>query len=280
MAARSLLMEMKSGSWSNRCLEKFGIPASLLPKVGTPPEGGFPCRQGFSVWVTGADQAMGSAPVFRQFPQCAFVNAGTGIFTMRYSKSTAPDGFLTVPSLDKNRFLWEGPINAGAALLKGYKVPFKQFLGTHDPYPDHFAIADSAGLGAPHWRSDLGDIFSDHSQDLPFLGRKQILFESLLFRIRETLEKMFAPDLPDKVILAGGLAGRHDFSRVLAAFLPVPVFILKEREMGLWGATWMAAGCLHNPRFRLKKLPGSWETPYLEAKYARWKAWMTEILAG
>jgi predicted GIY-YIG superfamily endonuclease len=58
----------------------------------------------------------------------------------------------------------------------------------------------------------------------------------------------------------------------------VPVRLLKEREMGLWGAAWLATGQAPQPEFRIKTIEPRQKLPYLEEKYQQWRAWLTEVL--
>ena len=110
------------------------------------------------------------------------------------------------------------------------------------------------------------------------MNRQRVYFESLIFRLREVTQGMFTDGLPQKIILTGGLAARFDFSNMLAALLPVPLYILKEREMSLWGAAWLAGGCTVKPKFRFKQVHPKFEAPWMLEKYPLWQRWLNEVL--
>lgn len=282
MAARTQLLDLETRNWSKELLELFQVPRSILPDINGQPYT-YENTTGYPITATVADQAACVLPIFLMENDVAFINAGTATFLMRTANKQAPEGILgaLLPAAgeQKPKMIWEAPINAGARILRGFKLPTETIKRAKDPNPQCFAIADVAGLGAPHWRADLGNILSDETAALNFQGKQRILFESLLFRTREVLQTLFADGLPEKVILAGGLSARFDYSQTLASLLEIPLYVLKEKEMSLWGAGWMATGCSSQPKFQQKLLQRRFTDTYLREKFTHWQSWMQKILA-
>jgi sugar (pentulose or hexulose) kinase len=171
--------------------------------------------------------------------------------------------------------LWaiEGPINgAGPALDRFGSAPTA--LPARDPAPEGFAIPDLAGLAAPHWRPDIGLEFSASAQALDPHGRRRVVLEGLVFRVREVLEWLTAGRLPQRVFLSGGLTRDPAVAPALAAALGRPVEVLDEIEGILLGVARLAAGLdpCATP-VTTEVAPGD-SGAYLTGKYPYWRAWL------
>ena len=104
-----------------------------------------------------------------------------------------------------------------------------------------------------------------------------ICIEGLLFRVYEILLGLNDDKLPDRLIVSGGLAREPAVVHGLAALLDRPIRLLDEPEATLLGAARLAGGLLPfaDPDFEMVT-PGT-TGRYLGEKFARWRAWCTEI---
>lgn len=281
MAARTQLLDRERQDWCPRLLELFGIPAGILPQIVKTPFAYENSTQ-YPIQATAADQAACALPIFMAEPGVAFINAGTATFLMRAVAGAPPDGVLAalLPGVagQPATSIWEAPVNAGARVLRGFKLQTELIRQAEDPFPGCFGIADSAGLAAPYWRPEMGEMLSAEARALDFNGRQRVMFESLLFRVHQVLDLLFAGEKPEKVILAGGLSSRYDYSQTLASLLETPLYVLREKEMSLWGVSWLATQAHQAPKFHQKQLQRRFAGTYLTAKYPSWQAWMEQTL--
>ncbi len=278
MAARTLLVDLDGDDWCAERLRRFGIPRAMLPEIRPTHGCHIETDTGYPVTATIADQPAGALPLFARFPGAAHINSGTGTFIMRFRTSAAPPGYLS--ALVGNTFLgrptifWEGGIHAGALLLSKTPDPIDFYSEEFAVPAGCFAVPDSPGLGAPYRRSDLSLLLSERARRLSPTRRNLAMILFLLFRIRQVIEGLFGSVPPERIMLTGGLAGRSDLPTALAAFLDQPVYLLRETEMGLWGAGWLAAGHGTPPQFDLTPVPVSRSLAHWEPKYRHWKTWL------
>jgi len=282
VAARTMLVALATGDWGPALLAAFGVPRAMLPRIRS--SNGFHLQTNRRVGVaaTVADQAAGAIPLFYSEPDCVYLNAGTGTFAMRAASGLAPPGYQTAlldGALPGPGSLWEGAVNGGAQLMQDFTLP-ADLATMLLLLPDGaFAIPDHSGLGAPYWRADLSLHLSRAALDLDGEGRRLLLFQCFLFRIRQIIEGLFPDDPPRKVVLSGGLTARRGFAALLRAFLRLPLFVLAERDMGLWGAAWLAGGCSFRPQFKLRPANPSPLADGMEQRYRQWLLWMEKTTA-
>lgn len=278
LAARTLLLDLDAKDWSPTRLRDFGVPRSIMPEIVDHLSQGIATKEGYLIKSILADQAAGTVPLFQRYPNSAYVNTGTGTFVMRCGRGHAPVGFQTArvgaTALGPNTLLWEGAINGGVAHFHGPPMNFFQGIS-----PDLMAVGDTAGLGAPYWRDDLSGYCTQQVQRLSEEDRRVVFAQALLFRIRQVIDGLFEDGPPERVLLAGGLAGREEFVTGLACLLPCPLFILENHEMGLWGAGWQAAGNADPPDIPIKAAPIVRPNPEWEDRYAKWKQWLEKLCA-
>jgi len=283
MAARTQLLDVERGDWSDDLLAFFGVAASVLPRVE--PTVGSPLTLGARGVLTAsvADQASGLLAVAGEDEHTALVNFGTGAFVLRPTRDPRfrPPGYLLGPVLARAdaatlRAL-EGTINGGAAALRG-TAPGDSPLTETDPAPDAFCLPDAAGVGAPHWRADVPFTLSESAAALSPAARRRVVLEGLIFRVAEILDDLFAGVPPGRVILSGGLANERFLPAGLAALLGQPVSVLEEREATLLGAARLAAGVpVAAGRAARTVAPGPGGA-YLGEKLDRWREWLKRVL--
>jgi glycerol kinase len=123
MAARTLLMNIKSGQWSDELLTYFGIQESILPLVVSSCSRKIHLDPGGMLTASVADQSAAMISTLGLGYEGTLVNLGTGGFVLKFlgqEISTVP-GYLTGPvcSLSDGTVLdgIEGTINGIGALL-------------------------------------------------------------------------------------------------------------------------------------------------------------------
>ncbi|MDH4228492.1 MAG: FGGY family carbohydrate kinase [Nitrospirota bacterium] len=280
MAGRTAMMDLDSGIWSPELLSAFGIPEGGLPAIGSTRCGAIPLYNGLHLGASISDQAAGALAVLPPDGSEALVNLGTGGFVLRltHDRSASPARFLTGPALDGQppTFTVEGTINAIAPLLEELgRGP--TLMPATDPAPGGFCLPDSAGVGAPHWRADMGPEFSPQARRLMPADLRRVALEGVVFRVVEILHGLAALGPLRCVRLAGGLAREPFVPKALAAASGLPVVLLDEPEATLLGAARLAAGLLPfaAPAGQTVDPDGAW----LADKYRRWKAWSGALLA-
>jgi len=115
-------------------------------------------------------------------------------------------------------------------------------LPVDDKFPAAFAIPDQSGVGAPHWRADIGLTLSPQAQALALPQQRLICIEGLLFRVYEILLGLNDTGLPERLLVSGGLLREPAVVNGLAALLSRPVRLLDEPEATLLGAARLAGG--------------------------------------
>ncbi len=280
MASRTLLVDPVAGGWSGELLEIFGLAGLHLPEVG--PSVGLDrvLRPHLHLAVSLADQSAAALALLGGDTGATVVNLGTGGFVL-HPTGRVPvrlPGFPATPLLagpEGVPFALEGTVNgAGAALDRFGRPPTS--LPEVDPAPEAFCLPDVAGVGAPHWRPDLGLTLSRAARTLDPAGRRRVVLEGLLFRLREIIEAI-APQ-GGRVVVAGGAARDPAVGAGLAALLGRPVEVAEGAEATLVGAAALAATSPLPPLPARTVAPGPAGT-YLAAKYPRWRRWLAALLA-
>lgn len=279
MAARTALFDARRGAWNPEALEWIGAPldalACVAPSTGRDDE----LPSGLRVRASLADQAAGFLASARQGESNLLVNLGTGGFVLREVPSFEPrEGFLCGPLMTTpdgaTRWALEGTLNAGAPGLERIGGT-SAAPGPSDPQPDvHCAPED--GVGAPHWRSDLGPRFS--SDELTPTARRRAFLEGLVFRVRELVDAL-DPDAQCALALAGGVARDPFVAPALAALLERPLDVLDDHDATLLGAARLAVGLEACAAPACTRLSPAREHAWLRAKFERWLAWRAPWLA-
>jgi len=281
MAARTALLDLDRGAWSAELLERYGVPASILPGV-RPTPCAVELRSGLVVAATVADQAAAALAVLEEGAGDALVSLGTGAFVLRETQGAVRrDGYLTAPIVDWGhspwRYVLEGAISgSGPAVDACGRGPTE--LPEHDPTPEAFCLPDAAGLGSPFWRPELRLTFSARAKPLTSAERRRVVLEGLLFRVRQLLDDLAGPAPPRRVFVAGGLAREPFVGSGLAALLGREIELLDEPEGVLTGAARLAAGLAPWARPRTRRVLPAPAGSYLDAKFEAWRDWLAGLL--
>lgn len=283
MAARTLLADPQAGHWAAPLLEFFDVPAAALPTIL--PTRGFEIqlRNGLRLRATIADQAAGALEVFGNHQDTALVNLGTGGFVLRPTgKRFRPSRrYLAGPIFGgkpgQALFAAEGTIHGAGPAVAAFG-PGPTDLLASDPSPLGFCLPDVNGVGSPYWLPDVGQEFSKAGEGQTARGKRRLVLEGILFRVRQVLEGLCDGDVPGRIILSGGLSKEPFVAAGLAACLEAPIELLEEPEATLLGAARLAAG--QNPCVEAETqivVPGR-QGAYLPSKYESWKEWVQDLL--
>ncbi len=279
MAARTMLVAHGGGAWDRGLLKAFGIPRTGLPHIG--PSVGLSIAVGTGhVAATLSDQA---AAVLSLPEGAALVNLGTGGFVLLPGgpRRQPPTGFLAGPlwgdgmagNIRPQKMGLEGTINGIGPALEAVRGEAGD--GTADLYPNHFCLPDASGIGAPHWRADMGTVWTD---DLPTDGRYRVMLEGIVFRVWEMVSAMAPKHRPARLMVAGGIANEPFVAPALAACSGIAVERLLEPEATLVGAAMMAARPAGPSMKPIATEPVAPLGDYLPKKYRRWRRWLAGVM--
>ncbi len=285
MAARTAMFDIVAGDWSDSLLAAYGVPRPALPRVTGNLQGGRMRVGNFDVCGSIADQAAGVIAVTRPDDDDCLINFGTGAFVLRpvADPGVRRPSYLTGPVLVSPRhgarFVIEGTINGSGPAVDGFG-PGPTTLPTHDDWPEAFIIPDSSGVGAPHWRADIGLTLSPAAEQAGAVVRRLICIEGLVFRVFEILRGLGDGQMPARVLIAGGLAREPAVAEGLAALLGRPVLRLDEPEATLLGAARLAGGqAPYGDPASEAVVPGG-AGGYLTEKFSRWQRWCARTFAA
>ena len=283
VAARTALLDIAGEDWCPELLERFGVPRAVLPRVERTARAALALEEGLLLTATLSDQAAAALAVFDPARPGALVNLGTGAFVL--CPVDRPDvrkpGYLLAPILSLGppggRSALEGTVNGAGPAVDECAPPPTELPET-DPAPAGFAVPDRAGLGAPFWRPEIGLTLSPAAQRLSPAGRRRVVLEGVLFRVRQILEDLGDGTTPARVVVAGGLIRDPAVGPALAALLERPVELLLEPESGLLGAARVAAGLDPFAGSPTRTVAAGPRGRYLPAKFTAWRAWLANLL--
>ncbi len=277
MAARTGMLDLENDDWSSELLQAYAVPGNCLPRLVASTGLSIELVNGLQLRASLADQSAGALALLPE--GAVLANFGTGAFVLKAGVPAGlrQAGYLTAPLLGGSTPLYalEGTINgAGPSLDECAPAPTQ--LPVKDPGPGAFALPDRAGVGAPHWRPGLGPLFSADARALDPAGRRTIMLEGLLFRVREILDDLSDGEPPARILLAGGLVRDKALPLGLAALLARPVEVLEVAEAGLLGMARLAADMPAYSEIATLSIQPARQGAYLAAKFPRWQQWLQQ----
>ncbi len=284
MAARTLLFSCELGTWSPRLCDLFGVPDLLLPRL-LPSSGRTDALGPLLLASSIADQSAGALHAVGTGCAGALINFGTGSFVVAPNGAQwkRQRGYLTTLLLSagpafplrKRCFALEGTVNAGARLVASDAETTR--AGADDLPDDAMALVDENGIGAPHWRSDLGSIWSLAAEKLAPLARQRVAEQGLCFRVREILSDLEC--MERRLVVAGGALHDAAFSQRLADCLGRQIEVCLEPEATLAGVAALACGLEFGAGLASSRTvsPGK-RRAALDLRFTRWRAWVASTL--
>ena len=284
MAARTLLMDIHAGQWSDSLTDIFDIPAQILPEICPSNNLYLELKNSTVLKASVADQSAALLSSIEQDNSEVLVNLGTGGFVIRFtpqhSNIVIKDYLNTLIYQDNQKgsfFAIEGTLNSITAALQPY--PFvKCTIENMAEIDDIFCIAEPSGIGAPFFRSDIGLEFSKTIHHLTKQQIASLLLEGIIFRIALILEEFNQQSEISRVYLSGGLSVLPCLQQGIAVCNPVDVYCLENQHSGLLGTAILVNNVpLEDSRKCEPILLTNKPHPLLE-KYQRWKVWFNQII--
>ena len=283
MAARTLLMDIRQQQWSPELCALFGVPSHILPEIKSSAGMNIPLDNGLTLQASIGDQSAALFASVSEDQHEALVNLGTGCFVIRYLPCgrEASNGYLqTLVYQDSERrahFAIEGTLNSIAAALSSFPV---NECGVEDlASNDIYCVAEPSGLGAPYFRGDIGNLYSEPVDHLSPRRIAALLLEAVIFRVARILEEFHRENAIDRVFLSGGLSELTCLQQGIAACVPFEVHHLRQRESSLKGAALLAAGMEPATRRDSARMTSTRNALELRQKYLRWKLWLDGLLS-
>ncbi|HEY3645668.1 MAG TPA: FGGY family carbohydrate kinase [Gammaproteobacteria bacterium] len=285
--ARTQLMDIRRGGWSERLCDLFGVPQQILPSC-------VPNRHDFGhLSVAGrripftvliGDQPAALFASGEPEPDVAYMNLGTGAFVQCLSSRRAPGLLQSILWRDAERTLYalEGTVNgAGSALealAKRHGITSGKLMQASQRRDADAArplfLNGIGGLGAPYWRPAFRSRFIGRGD----AGQQAAaVIESILFLLLENLERMqgTVPGLR-RIRISGGLAQLDGLCQKLADLSGLPVERPRLHEATALGLARLlgADGMPAADAARFESHPAN----PLMARRRRWQAAMQEAL--
>ncbi len=282
MAARTLLMDIRTRQWSPPLCELFGVYPGMFPQIV--PSSGLQLNMenGLVLQASMGDQSAALVAGIASGQPEALVNLGTGGFVVCYlpGNRRVPAGYLqTLVWQEAARHIHlacEGTLNSIAAALAPYPVAGCRVedLGSDGI----FCVAEPSGLGAPYFRGDIEVRFSTPVEHLPAQRIALLLQEAIIFRVARILEDFQREFGIERAYLSGGLSGLPCIQQGIARCVPLAVYRLTQAEAGLTGAAQLAAGLESTDLRRVERIEAITDMPKLLEKFVHWKEWLDGLL--
>jgi D-xylulose kinase len=269
-ASRTLLLDVRSGKWSEKLLTALGIPLEKLPKAAEPgsyvgeltdaaaKETGL--KTGTPIIAGGGDQQCAALGVGVVREGMMKSTTGTGTFLLAHSKTVRLDParrVLCSRHVVPNAFVVEASMFTTGAALKW----FRDNLGSAemaiadenslDPYDVLTKAASQitpgsegvihiphfAGAGAPNWNPRARGVFAGLALGHTRAHLIRAILEGVSYEIRTNIEVMRELGLPSKEVRVTGGAARSDvWMQIQADILRTPVIRTKMEEATAVGA--------------------------------------------
>jgi glycerol kinase len=260
-AARTMLFDIRRGTWDEELLLLFGIPAAILPEVrDCAAEFGFTDALGGRVAVRGlaGDQQAATMGQACFVPGMLKSTYGTGGFALLNTGETPVESrnrLLTTIGWQlggRRSYALEGAIFvAGAAVqwlrdglgLIAEAAETGRLATEADPAQAVYLVPAFVGLGAPWWDAEArGAIFGlTRATGRAELARAAL--ESVAFQTKDLLDAMRAdwPGMGETVLrVDGGMVASDWTMQFLADLLGAPVDRPEVQETTALGAAWLA----------------------------------------
>ncbi len=282
MAARTQLMDINKGVWSETLADIFDIPLQALPKICTSNDFNLKLKNGIVLRTCVADQSAAMLASVGNDSTEVLVNLGTGGFVIRYEPDYSNDNtsiylrtLIYQDSQKGKHIALEGTLNSISAALQPY--PFKSCrIEDLAELDDIYCLAEPTGIGAPYFCKDIGLEFS---QDIDHLTKQQIaslLLEGIIFRVALILEQFNRQAKIQRVNLSGGLSALPCLQQGIALCSPAPVYRLLQKHSGLQGVAILTNNLEAGSYRQTEIISVNQNSDTLIKKYKRWKVWFSQ----
>ena len=265
-ASRTMLVDIHTGKWDRALLEKFEIPAALLPDI-------VDCQGNFG--VTDGDLVGAEIPITgivgdqqaAAYGQCCFepgsikATFGTGGFILVNTgdKAIVSENRLLSTILSQisgqRRYALEGSLFMAGATIQWLRdnlgiienaADTEDLARAADPDSGVFLVPAFQGLGAPHWDADARAIIGGMTRGT---GRAEIAraaLEGVAFQVRDLMVainddlRRVEMSLPQRLKVDGAMSRNNWFLQYLADILDMPVDRARQSEATALGAAFHA----------------------------------------
>jgi glycerol kinase len=283
MAARTLLMDIRTQKWSPKLCDLFDIPLEILPEIKSSSALNIRLNNGLTLQASLGDQSSALLASVSDAQDVALVNLGTGGFVIRFvaDHDLYPIGYLhTLVYQDqalRTHMAIEGTLNSIASALAPYPVADCK-IESMAAHKDIYCLAEPSGLGAPYFRNDLRLQFSQSVDHLEQAEIACLLLEGIIFRVARILEEFHQAAAIKRIYLSGGLSELSCLQQGLALCVPCELFKLPQKEASIQGAAMLAAGGRLVSQDDAEKIQITYNNTGLVQKYVRWKQWLDALL--
>lgn len=279
-ASRTMLMNLSTQMWDEDLLNKFNIPAAILPKIISSDAYVADTAQGLlgsTIPITGilGDQ---QAALFGQ--SCFEVGSakntyGTGCFMLFNTGDQlqfSQNQLLTTLAWqcqNQTRYALEGSVFMAGAIVQWlrdglgliqHSAQVEQLASQVQSTEGVVLVPAFTGLGAPHWDSEARALLCGMSRGTTKAHIARAALEAIAFQVSDVLCAMQS-DLsqPLKELRVDGGASQNDMlMQFQADILNVPVLRPKMLESTAWGAAAMA-GLKAGVFTSLDEIAASWQ---------------------
>ena len=273
-ASRTLLFDIRAGTWSHKILELLEIPIEKLPKpvasgikigqLTTTAAKATGLKVGTPIISGGGDQQCAALGVGVVKEGMIKSTTGTGTFMLAHSKTVRLDPSMRVlcsRHVVPDSFVVEASMFTTGSALKWYRdnlgseeVSIADERGC-DPYDiiteaamktppgaeGVIHIPHFVGAGAPHWNPHARGIFAGLALGHTRYHLIRSILEGVSYDIRSNLEVMRELGLPSQEMrVTGGAARSEDWMQILANVLRIPVIRTQMEEATAVGAAILA----------------------------------------
>jgi glycerol kinase len=310
-ASRTLLYDIRTGTWDDDMLRLFGVPAAVLPDVrdcagrfGAAAANHF----GKPIDIRGIAGDQQAALIGQACFQPGMVKStyGTGCFMLRNlgeEPVASQHGLVTTVAYQlqgRRSYALEGSIFAAGSSVQWLRdglgiiataAETETLAAEADPEQEVYLVPAFTGLGAPYWAPHARAAVSGISRGTTRKELARAALESVAYQSRDLLEAMIADAGSSSgyavIRVDGGLTANDWAMQFLADMLEAPVERPAVIETTALGAAYLAghdAGLYPDP----DGLAGAWRperrfTPQMsdaerEAKYSGWRRAVAQTL--
>ena len=305
-AARTLLLDIRTGAWDDGLCELFGVPRALLPQVRD-------CSGEFG--VTTPDLFGGPIRILGIAGDQQAATVGQGCFRPGMVKSTYGTGCFALlntgeqPVASNNRLLTtiayqlagkrtyalEGAIFIAGAAVQWLRDALKMIAKASDvnalaeaadPAEQVYLVPAFVGLGAPWWDADARGAVFGLTRKAGAAELARAALEAVGYQTRDLVEAMHAdwPGTADTVLrVDGGMAASDVTMQFLADILAAPVdrpAVMETTAVGAAYLAGLAAGvCPDLAGFAATRKSERRFTPRMDAatRERKWAGWRDAV---
>jgi glycerol kinase len=264
-AARTLLLDIRSGQWDDELCRTFGVPPGLLPQVhDSSSDFGETNVFGGSIRILGVAGDQQAATVGQRCfaPGMLKSTYGTGCFALLYTGDRpvkSNNRLLTTIAYQlagKRTYALEGAIFIAGAAVQWLRDALKviatapdvnALAATADPAEQVYLVPAFVGLGAPWWDAEARGAIFGLTRNSGVAEVARAALEAVGYQTRDLIEAMRAdwPGAGTLLRVDGGMTASDLTMQFLADILDAPVqrpAVMETTAMGVAYLAGLAAG--------------------------------------